>query len=77
MVLVWTLLAFWVLGAVDPGHPGPVLLSFPRGALRGCGAAAPLGSAGSASPRDRFSLKTAVPGALPPVPKGLTSNFLC
>lgn len=65
---------FWpqILGA-----PGPVLLSFACGALRGRVPASLLGSAGSASPGDRFSLKAAVQGALPPVPKGLTSNFLC
>lgn len=59
------------------GTPGPVLLSAACGALRSRVPASPLGSAGSASPGDRFSLKAAVQGALPPVPKGLTSNFLC
>lgn len=59
------------------GTPSPFLLFFACGALRGCVPASPLGSAGSASPGDRFSLKSAVQGALPPVPKGLTSNFLC
>lgn len=59
------------------GTPDPALLFFACGTLRGCVPPFPLGSAGSASPEDSFSLKAAVQGALPPVPKGLTSNFLC
>lgn len=59
------------------GTPGPVLLSFACGALREGVPASTLGSASSASPGHRFSLEAAVQGALPPVLKGLTSNFLC
>lgn len=67
----------WWFLAEDPGHPRPCLALLRMRGPAGMWPRIPPWLPGSASPGDRFSLKAAVQGALPPVPKGLTSNFLC